>query len=155
MILSLLIAVGVFAGGVLLSLLGWVLRASSNRKRRRTLASALVGEIAGILRIIETNELEFHLREGSEKRQTKIARSTPPMCPIPRSAIFEANACELGLFRPELSRKLSQFHTLLAGVSANTALLPRDPDRAKATLVQLQEALLLADDILRNLKPLL
>jgi hypothetical protein len=155
MILSLLVAAGVFVGGVLLGLLGWGLWVFWSRKRRRSLAFALVGEIAGILRLIETDRLEFCLRENAKKRQSKVAGSGPFIYAIPRPTIFEANAKELKLLHPQLNRKVAQFHALLGGISGNMASTVRNTERAKATLVQLEEALLLGDDILHSLKPLL
>jgi hypothetical protein len=54
MILSLSIATGLLVAGALLGFVNWGIRGF--RSLRRNLASALVGEIAGILRIIETSD---------------------------------------------------------------------------------------------------
>lgn len=65
------------------------------------------------------------------------------------------NAHALDLVGPSVVREVAQFHALLGGVGRNVAATANDGERAGAALVQLEEALALADAILRGLKPLL
>jgi hypothetical protein len=146
----------IFVGALLFGLLGWELCVFLDRKRRRSLAFALAGEIAGILRLIETGGWESCLREtAGGRRQTKSSKSKTHFFFIPRPVIFEANAHVLNLIGPCEAREIAQFHALLGGISGNAATVVNDAGRAGAALVQLEEALSLADDILRGLKPLL
>ena len=148
-----LLTAGSFAGGLLFGLLGRCV--FSNRKRRSSLAFALAGEITGILRLIETGGWESYLRETAGKRQTKSSKSKTHSFLIPRPVIFETNAHALDLLNPSIAREIAQFHALLGGISGRDAAIADDADRAGAVLIQLQEALSLADDVLRGLEPLL
>jgi hypothetical protein len=150
-----LLTAGAFAGGLLLSLLGWALYVLWRRRRRRNLAFALAGEIAGLLRLIETGGWEAYLRETAEGQRAK--RRKPETCSffVPKPVIFEANALSLNLLGPSMAREIAQFHALLGGVSGNASAVASDAKKAGTALVQLEEALSLADDILRDLKPML
>jgi hypothetical protein len=143
------------AGGLFVGLLGWGLYVSSKRRRRRSLAFALVGEITGILRLIETGGWEVYLREAARKGRAKPGKSRA--CPffVPKPVIFEANALSLNLLGPSMTREIAQFHALLGGVSGNASAIAGDAKQAGTALIQLEEALSLADDILRGLKPML
>ncbi|WP_162918783.1 hypothetical protein [Taklimakanibacter deserti] len=154
MTLALLI-VSLCAGGLSFSLLGWGLYVSSKRRRRRNLAFALAGEVTGILRFIETGGWEAYLRETAEGRPAR--RRQPATCSffVPKPVIFEANALSLGVLGPSMAREIAQFHALLGGVSGNSSSIASDAKKAGMALIQLEEALSLADDILRGLKPML
>lgn len=150
-----LLAAGAFAGGLLFGLLAWGLCAFSRQRRRRNLAFALTGEVAGILRLIETSGWEAWLREAAEGRQAKPRKHETCSFFIPKPVIFEANALSLNLLSPSMAREIAQFHALLGGVSGNASAIASDTKRAATVLAQLEEALSLADDILRGLKPML
>lgn len=150
-----LLTAWIFAAGLLVGLLGWGSYISSQRKRRSSLAFALAGEIAGILRLIETGGWVSYLREIAGKRHARSPKSKTHPFFIPRPVIFETNAQALNLIGPSMAREIAQFHALLGGVSGNAAATVNDAGRAGAALVQLEEALVLADEILRGLKPLL
>jgi hypothetical protein len=154
MTLALLIAAW-FAGALLFGLLGWGLYVISRRRRRRSLAFALAGEIAGILRVIETGGWEAYLREAAEGGRVKPKKSEEHPFFVPKPVIFEANALSLNLLGPPIAREIAQFHALLGGVGGNTFAIASDAKKAAMALVQLEEALSLADDILRDLKPML
>lgn len=123
--------------------------------QRRALASAFVGEIAGILRIIETNKLEERLHGTGIKRRSGRVTMKGLSSPLPQPSIFAANANRLDLFDPSMARRIAQVYTLLAGVKEGLPKVASDSGQAAAILTQLQEALGLADDILRKLKPML
>lgn len=149
-----LLTAGSFAGGLLFGLLGarlLVLR----RRRRRTLAFALAGEISGILRLIESGGWEAGLRERARGGRPKQAESRVFTFFLPRAAIFEANAAALDLLGPSAARKVAQFHALLGGASGNASVMATNAGKAGIALAQLEEALSLADDILRDLQPML
>ena len=130
----------------------WALRL---KVRRRTLASALVGEIVGILRIIETNKLEERLHETVTKRRSGRSNPKEFVSPLPRPVVFEANTNRLILLKPSMVRKIAHIYTLLAGVKEGLPLVASDTEQAAATLTQLQEALSIANEVLLGLRPLL
>ncbi|WP_119390158.1 hypothetical protein [Taklimakanibacter lacteus] len=150
MALVLLIA-GSFAGGLLFGLLAGGVLVFSRRTRRRALAFALAGEIAGILRLIEIDGWEARLRKAARGRRSELSGSKAFMFSIPRAAIFEANASTLDLLGCSTAREVAQFHALLGGLGGNVT----DAGRANSALVQLGEALSLGDHILRDLKLML
>ena len=123
--------------------------------RRRALASAFVGEIVGILRVIETERIEPQLHEMGGKRRSGRVNARKVVTPFPEPVIFEANANRLDLFKPSVARKITHVYTLLAGVKEGLPLVASDTEQATAILTQLQEALGMANDVLRNLRPLL
>jgi hypothetical protein len=123
--------------------------------QRQTLASALVGEIVGILTTIETNKFEARLHEMVTKRQSGRVSPRKVVSPFPEPVIFEANANRLDVFNPSMVRKITHVYTLLAGVKEGLPSVADDTRQAAATLTQLQEALGIADDVLHNLRPLL
>jgi hypothetical protein len=99
--------------------------------------------------------MEGFLRENAEQQRKKTKRSKPPICVIHRLTILESQAHRLGLFPPQLCRKVAQFEMLLEAVGKNVVTDTLDTEKAKAALVQLEEVLLLADDILHSLQPLI
>ncbi len=151
-----LVAVSVLIAGVMLVvLLAMGLYRHFLKVRRRALASALVGEMAGILRIIETGKLEERLHEAGAKRRSSRARPKEFGSSLPEPAIFEANANRLDVFEPSLARKIANVYTLLKGVTDSLPMVANDTEQSEAVLIQLQEGLGLADDVLRGLRPLL
>ena len=123
--------------------------------RRRALASALVGELVGILRIVETRKLEARLHEAKGKRRSGREKPNGSAIPLPEPAIYEANANRLDLFEPSLARKIANAYTLFSGVTGSLPTAANDTEQSEAALVQLQEGLSLADDVLHRLRPLL
>lgn len=152
---TVLAATVLFAGVVLVVLLASGLFLQFFKMRRRALAFALVGELVGILRIIETNKLEVRLQEAAAKRRSSRAKPKGFSSPLPQPAVFVANANRLELFDPSLARKIAHVYTLLAGVTGGLPGIAGDTEHAGAVLTQLQEALGLADEVLRKLKPML
>lgn len=155
---------GVLVGGMLAFLFGWGLRLLSMRRLRRSLASALVGEIVGILRVIETDAVVRHLHDAVEKGPKRVGKIGYRAF-LPQPTIYEANANQLSIFRAPLPRKIAYFYTLLAGFAGKAhesiAELSRgtkhvmDVKDARTALSQLDEALPVADEILRALQPML
>jgi hypothetical protein len=127
------------------------------RKRRR-LASAFVGEIAGIMSIIE---------ESVHVRQLELAIQAAHGAPIevaelnlPRLSVYEANACELGVFESPLPRQLAYFYTRLAAaphrlrslsLSSYRSVEERD-QRAREVLAEITQILKLGEELLRSLR---
>jgi hypothetical protein len=150
------IAVTMFLAGLaLIIFIAFGLWALYLKARRRTLASALVGELVGILRIIETGRIEARLHEAGGKRLSGRANPKKFVSSLPSPVIFEANTNRLDLFKPSMARKIAHVYILLAGVKESLPLVATDSGQAAATLTQLQEALGIADEVLRNLRPLL
>jgi len=152
---TLLAATVMFAGVVLVILLALGLYRHFFKVRRRALASALVGELVGILRIIETSKIEARLHEVAGKRRSGRAKPKSFISPLPQPAIFVANANRLELFDPPLARKIANVYTLLKGVTDSLPMVASDTEQSDAVLIQLQECLSLADDVFRRLRPLL
>lgn len=123
--------------------------------RRRALASALVGELAGVLRTIETSDLETRLRSAGSKPGTGKRPSQEQYMLLPEPVVFEANAGRLDMFEPSLARKIANLYALLKGVNGSLPSAVGDPKLSSAVLSELQEGLGLADDVLRQLRPLL
>jgi hypothetical protein len=152
------------AGGLIAFLLAWMLRWHWVRRRSRDLASALVGEIVAILRVIETDEIVRRFGETVRKRPAKSGGIGYRFV-IPRPTIYEVNAGRLCVFRAPLPRKIAYFYKLLAGISgklpssitdSSPGARPMvDAQHASAALAQLEEALLVADEILNGLRPML
>ncbi|MFZ5791913.1 MAG: hypothetical protein ACOY3L_14570 [Pseudomonadota bacterium] len=132
-----------------------------HRQERRSLASAFVGEIVAVLRAIEEhdvlNALEQALRAG--------AALPLPRLTLPHLAIYEADAGKLDRLPAPLPRQIAYFYTRILSLQSDLAELGAEPasgaaaehrsERIRHMLSELREALDLADDILRELRPLL
>lgn len=143
-----------FVGGMFLGLIGWGACRFSSLRRRKSLALAVAGEVAGILRIIEIGGTEAGLRAIAGRRPAEKVKTKSLPFFIPRPVIIERNATSLNLLGPALAREVAQFQALLGGLSGSTVVAAGDRAGARAALLLLQEALSLAHDILRDLKPL-
>jgi hypothetical protein len=147
--------VSVFAmGSLVLFLAGW-LCVRLWRILRRGLASAIIGELVGVLRIIETGNVEQRLLHAACGRRSNIAPAMSLLAHLPPPVVFQANAGRLGLLAPSLARMLANFYALMAGISAGSRIARGAGKDAETLSRQLREALAEADDILRGLKPLL
>jgi len=144
-----------FAGLALTTLPAVVLWRRVLHVRRRALASALIGELVGFLRIIETGNLEARLHEAGGKRRSRRATPGEPASRLPEPSIFEANANRLDLFEPSLARKIANAYTLLKGATGSLSAAASDAEQSEAASIQLREGLSLADDVLHRLRPLL
>lgn len=148
------LAVSALAGGGLGFLGGWGVRGRMRRREQQNLASALVGELVGLVRAIEDGELE---------------RTDPPVTlsvfPLPPFVVYGANANRLDYFDAPLARKITYFYTRLAWLRASSEALAPTPDagarrdtgvgRPRVIADELKDVLDLCDDILRQLRPLL
>jgi hypothetical protein len=128
------------------------------RRECRNLTSALIGEIVALLDAIETQSVVAQLDgiAGGEP--------APLNCPAPLSMIvFSANAGKLDRFPAPLPRKLAYFYTRLASLWGHVEALGARPTVHQSLTAQealalsngFKDTLLLADDILRQLRPYL
>jgi hypothetical protein len=149
---------GALAGGLLVLSLRHVRRAAE----RRYLASVFVGEIVAILRGIEIEDVVARMAQASPPGSAPRSMSA---LTLPRFVIYEAHAARLCGLPPSLSRKISHVYTRLAMLQhdstalASSAGLPETADnragRTATLLHDLEETLDVADEVLRELRPLL
>jgi hypothetical protein len=155
---ALAFAFGLAAGGGLVLFYVYGLCGLRRARLRRSMASALIGEIVAILRAIEIQDV--------------VARRTPAMSPegeprvdlrsftLPPFTAYQAVAENVVLFRSPLPRKIALFYSALPGLAndacafANPAIAAEAKDRSRGTLAELRQQLDLADEILRDLRPL-
>lgn len=157
---SISVGIGTLFGGAVLAILSgsaWVVLVQ--RQRRRNLASALVGEIAAVLRSIELRDLLATLDHPDSSE-------APQSCPIAgvvpdHFVVYEQNASKLDRFAAPLPRKIAYFFDRLAGLGHEFDALSRrsssaslDHQQQKRLLCDdLREVLSLGDDILITLRP--
>lgn len=150
------LTVGVVAGGSLTLLSGWGLRDLTMRRARRNLASALIGEIVAVLRVVETHDPVGQLARVIER---PAEPSDPTAFSLPMFTIYQGNADKLAWFRSPLPRQIAFFYARLAGLALDFPSLAAPATEARAeqarrTLAELQQTLELADDVLRGLRAL-
>jgi hypothetical protein len=132
-----------------------------HRQERRSLASAFVGEIVAVLRAVE----EHDVLNALEQALRSDAAPLLPRLTLPHLAIYEADAGKLDRLPAPLPRQIAYFYTRLLSLQGDLAELGVAPasgpaagsrdERIRHTLNELRETLDLADDILRELRPLL
>lgn len=81
------------------------------RRSQRSLAGALVGEIAGILRAIE----DHPALQNPDKSESEYEWPASAVPVLPKFVIYEANAQNIGAFDRGLAREIAYFYTC-AGV---------------------------------------
>ncbi|SEF15208.1 hypothetical protein SAMN05444161_9214 [Rhizobiales bacterium GAS191] len=154
MTVAIALIVGVSAGGSLAFLAGWVLRDLSRRRMRRNLASALIGEIAAVLRIVEVHDVVSRLArcaDGPDAAELSLAGFA-----LPQFVIFQSSARRLALLRSPLPRQIAYFYARLGGLKADLRTLAaargERTEHSRTVLIELRETLDVADDILRGLR---
>jgi len=83
------------------------------RRTQRSLAGALVGEIAGILRAIE----DHPALQSADGRKLECSWPTDTFPVLPKFIVYEANVQNIGAFDRELAREIAYFYTCAGTLS--------------------------------------
>jgi hypothetical protein len=146
----------------MVSLSNWSLHSLTHRRETRNLASAFVGEIAAILRLIETHDVVSKLEKALDGSDDAVAL---PNLALPPFTIYTVDAARLDKLPFPTPRKIAYFYAQLASIQDDLTRLATEPvpegsagsrtPRIRCVLTELNDALALGDDILRDLRPLL
>jgi hypothetical protein len=146
----------------MVSLSNWSLHSLTHRREIRNLASAFVGEIAAILHLIETHDLVSILEKALDASDSGVAL---PTLMLPPFTIYTVDAARLDDLPFPAPRKIAYFYAQIASIRDDLTLLATEPvpkcsadsrtKRIRCVLTELNDALALGDDILRELRPLL
>jgi hypothetical protein len=146
----------------MVSLSNWNLHSLTHRRESRNLASAFVGEIAAILHLIETHDVVPMLEKALEGSDSAVAL---PNLTLPPFTIYTADAARLDKLPLPVPRKIAYFYAQIASIRDDLTRLATEPvsggsagsrtERIRCVLTELNDALALGDDILRELRPLL
>ena len=143
------------------SLLNWSLHNFTHRREIRSIASAFVGEIAAILHQIETHDVASMLEKALDASDSAISL---PNLTLPPFTIYTADAGRLDELPLPAPRMIAYFYAQIASIRDDLARLGAEPasegsvgsraERIRHVLTELNDALALGDDILRELRPL-
>jgi hypothetical protein len=146
----------------MVSLSNWSLHNVTHRREIRNLASAFVGEIAAILHLIETHDVVSMLEKALDASDRVAA---VPNLTLPPFTIYTVDAARLDKLPFPTPRKIAYFYAQIASVHDDLAHLAAEPvldgaaegrrGRIQSALAELNDALALGDDILRDLRRLL
>ena len=146
----------------MMSLSNWSLHSLTHRRQIRNLAAAFVGEIAAILRLIETHDVVSILEKALDASDSTVAL---PNLTLPPFTIYTADAARLDELPFPAPRKIAYFYAQIASIQDDLTRLATEPvpegsagsrtERIRYVLTELNDALALGDDILRELRPLL
>ena len=146
----------------MVSLSNWSLHSLAHRREIRNLASAFVGEIAAILHLIETHDVVSMLEKALDASDRAAAL---PSLTLPPFTIYTVDAGRLDQLPFPAPRKIAYFYAQIASIQDDLARLAAEPvpegvaggrrGRIQCVLAELNDALALGDDILRDLRPLL
>jgi hypothetical protein len=144
------------------SLLNWSLHNLTHRREIRSVASAFVGEIAVILHLIETHDVESMLEKALDASDRPVAL---PSLTLPPFTIYTADAAKLDELPLPVPRQIAYFYAQIASIQDDLTRLGTEPvskapavgriERIRRVLTELHDALALGDDILRELRQLL
>ena len=140
----------------------WSLHSLTHRREIRSLASAFVGEIAAILHLIETHNVVSMLEKALDASNSVVAL---PKLTLPPFTIYTADAAKLDELPLPAPRKIAYFYAEIASIQDDLTRLATEPvleglagsrtEQIRCVLTELNNALALGDDILRELRPLL
>jgi hypothetical protein len=146
----------------MVSLSNFSLHSLTHRRGIRNVTSAFVGEIAAILHLIETHDVVSMLEKALDASDSAVAL---PKLTLPPFTIYTADAARLDELPLPAPRKIAYFYTLIASIQDDLTRLATEPvsegsaagriERIRCALTELNDALALGDDILRELRPLL
>ena len=146
----------------MVSLSNWSLHNLTHRREIRNLASAFVGEIAAILHLIETHDVVSMLEKALDASHRVAA---VPNLTLPPFTIYTVDAARLDQLPFPAPRKIAYFYAQIASIQDDLACLAAEPvregaaggrlGRIRCVLAELNDALALGDDILRDLRRLL
>jgi hypothetical protein len=144
------------------SLSDWSLHNFTHRREIRSVASAFVGELAAILHLIETHDVVSMLEKALDASDSLVAL---PDLTLPPFTIYTADAAKLGELPPPVPREIAYFYAQIASIQDDLTRLAREPvsgspadgrtERIRRVLTELNDALYLGDDILRELRQIL
>lgn len=140
----------------------WSLHRLTHRREIRSIASAFVGEIAAILHLVESHDVVSMLEHGLHPSDSPVVL---PNLTLPAFTIYTADAAKLDKLPLPAPRKIAYFYLQIASVQNDLTRLATEPllegsdgsrsERIRRVLTELNDALTLGDDILRELRPLL
>ena len=140
----------------------WSRHSLTHRREIRNLASAFVGEIAAVLHLIETHDVVSMLERALDAPDRAAAL---PNLTLPPFTIYTVDAARLDELPFPAPRKIAYFYAQIASIQDDLARLAAEPvpegpaggrlGRIRSVLTELNDALALGDDILRELRPLL
>ena len=144
------------------SLSNWSLHDLTHRREIRRVASAFVGEIAAILHLIETHDVVAIVEKALDASSGPAAL---PNLTLPAFTIYTADAARLDELPLPVPRKIAYFYAQIASIRDDLTRLPAESapersvgdrtERIRRVLTELNDAVTLGDDILRELRPLL
>ena len=134
----------------------------AHRREIRRVASAFVGEVAAILHLIETHDVVAMVEKALDASSGSEAL---PNLALPAFTIYTADAARLDELPLPVPRKIAYFYAQIASIRDDLTQLATEPvsessvdrrtERIRRVLTELNDALTLGDDILRELRPLL
>jgi hypothetical protein len=149
----------------MVSLSNWSLHSLTHRREIRSIASAFVGEIAAILHLIETHDVVSMVETALDASDGTISL---PNLTLPPFTIYTAEAAKLDELPLPVPRMIAYFYAQIASIQDDLARLAAEPvsggpggsagsrtGRIRHVLAELNDALALGDDILRELRQLL
>ena len=144
------------------SLSNWSLHDLTHRREIRRVASAFVGEIAAILHLIETHDVVAIVEKALDAPGGPAAL---PSLTLPAFTIYTADAARLDELPLPVPRKIAYFYAQIGSIRDDLTRLGTEPaperpagdrtGRIRRVLTELNDAVTLGDDILRELRPLL
>jgi len=144
------------------SLSNWSLHDLTHRREIRRVASAFVGEVAAILHLIETHDVVAMVEKALDASSGSEAL---PNLALPAFTIYTADAARLDELPLPVPRKIAYFYAQIASIRDDLTQLATEPvsersvdrrtERIRRVLTELNDAVTLGDDILRELRPLL
>jgi hypothetical protein len=146
----------------MVSLSNWSLHSLTHRREIRSIASAFVGEIAAILHLIETHDVVSMVEKALDASDSTASL---PNLTLPPFTIYTAEAAKLDELPLPVPRMIAYFYAQIASIQDDLARLAAESvsdisaggrtERIRHLLPELNDALALGDDILRELRPLL
>ncbi|WP_406856136.1 hypothetical protein ABEG18_00460 [Alsobacter sp. KACC 23698] len=144
-------ATGVVIGAAIALLSALAVTKFQLRRHRTALASALVGEIAAIVREIECRDVVEQLRRATDHLQVSLTCLPPRPYPV-----FEAEAGRLDRLAAPLPRKIAFFYTRMGALAEDVRSFAdgelRGTEYLQPLLRELEATMSLSDEVLRDLR---
>jgi hypothetical protein len=140
----------------------WSFHNFTHRREIRSVASAFVGELAAILHLIETHDVVLMLEKALDASDSLVAL---PNLTLPPFTIYTADAAKLDELPLPVPREIAYFYAQIASIQDDLTRLAREPfsegpaggrtEQIRRVLTELNDALCLGDDILRELRQII